>query len=99
MAYAPPALLPLARDFAFLVDAGLPADSLIRAVAGADKALIAGVRLFDRFDGAGVPEGRLSLAVEVTLQPGERTLTEADIEAVSARIIAAVEKLGGALRR
>jgi phenylalanyl-tRNA synthetase beta chain len=98
-AYAPPALLPLARDFAFLVDAALPADTLVRAVAGADKALIAGVRLFDRFEGAGVPEGKLSLAVEVTLQPGERTLTDADIEAVSARIIAAAEKLGAALRR
>jgi phenylalanyl-tRNA synthetase beta chain len=98
-AYAPPALLPLTRDFAFLVDAGLAADSLIRAVAGADKALIAGVRLFDRFEGAGVPEGKLSLALEVTLQPGDRTLTDADIEAVSARIIAAAEKLGGALRR
>ena len=97
--YAPPALLPLARDFAFLVAADLPADSLIRAVAGADKALISGVRLFDRFDGAGVPEGKLSLAVEVTLQPGDKTLTEADIEAVSARIIAAAAKLGGELRR
>jgi phenylalanyl-tRNA synthetase beta chain len=97
--YAPPALLPLTRDFAFLVDAGLAADSLVRAVAGADKVLIAGVRLFDRFDGAGVPEGKLSLALEVTLQPGDRTLTDADIEAVSARIIAAAEKLGGTLRR
>ncbi|WP_439532964.1 phenylalanine--tRNA ligase subunit beta [Polymorphobacter sp.] len=96
--YAPPALLPLSRDFAFLVDATLPADSLVRAVAGADKALIAGVRLFDRFDGAGVPEGKLSLAVEVTLQPGDKTLTDADIEAVSARIIAAVAKVGGVLR-
>lgn len=97
-AWQPPALLPLARDFAFLVAANLPADSLVRAVAGADKALIREVRLFDRFTGAGVPEGQVSLAVEVVLQPLERTLTEADIEAVSAKVIAAAGKLGASLR-
>jgi phenylalanyl-tRNA synthetase beta chain len=97
-AWQPPALLPLARDFAFLVAADLPADSLVRAVAGADKALIKEVRLFDRFTGAGVPEGQVSLAVEVVLQPLERTLTEADIEAVSAKVIAAAGKLGASLR-
>jgi phenylalanyl-tRNA synthetase beta chain len=96
--WAPPALLPLARDFAFLVPVDLPADSLVRAVAGADKALIQSVRLFDRFTGAGVPEGQVSLALEVVLQPVERTLTEADIEAVSAKVIAAAAKLGATLR-
>jgi phenylalanyl-tRNA synthetase beta chain len=96
--WVPPALLPLARDFAFLVPVDLPADSLVRAVAGADKGLIQSVRLFDRFTGAGVPEGQVSLALEVVLQPVERTLTEADIEAVSAKVIAAAAKLGATLR-
>lgn len=98
IAWAPPALLPLSRDFAFLVPAELPADSLVRAVAGADKAVIQSVRLFDRFTGAGVPEGQVSLALEVVLQPLQRTLTEADIEGVSARVIAAAARLGAVLR-
>jgi phenylalanyl-tRNA synthetase beta chain len=97
-AFSPKALLPLSRDFAFVVDDSLPADSLIRAISGADKALIAGVRLFDRYTGPGVPEGKASLALEVTLQPTTATLTEADIEAVSARVVAAAAKLGAALR-
>jgi len=98
VAYQPPALLPLARDFAFLVADDLAADALVRAVAGVDRALIRDVRVFDRFVGAGVPEGQVSLAVEMVLQPMERTLTDADIEAVSAKVIAAVGKLGGVLR-
>jgi phenylalanyl-tRNA synthetase beta chain len=97
---APPAptLNPLTRDFAFLVDSGLAADQLIRAVAGADKALITATRLFDRFDGAGVPDGKVSLAIEITLQPQDKTLTDADITAVSAKVIAAAAKLGAELR-
>ena len=97
-AWAPNALLPLTRDFAFVVDEALPADSLLRAVAGADKALIASVKLFDRYAGPGVEAGKLSLAVEVTLQPTTATLTEADIEAVSAKVVAAAAKLGATLR-
>jgi phenylalanyl-tRNA synthetase beta chain len=97
-AYAPSPLLPLSRDFAFVVDEGLAADSLIRAVAGADKALIAGVSLFDRYAGPGVEAGKISLAVAVTLQPTTATLTEADIEAVSAKVVAAAAKLGAVLR-
>ena len=97
-AYQANALLPLSRDFAFVVDDTLAADALIRAVAGADKALISGVRLFDRYTGPGVPEGKLSLALEVTLQPATATLTEAEIEAVSAKVVAAAAKLGAALR-
>ena len=97
-AWAPSPLLPLSRDFAFVVDKALPADSLLRAVAGADKALIAGVRLFDRYAGPGIEPGKLSLAVEVTLQPTTATLTEAEIEAVSAKVIAAAGKLGASLR-
>jgi len=97
-AWAPSPLLPLSRDFAFVVDESLPADSLLRAVAGADKVLIAGVRLFDRYAGPGIEPGKLSLAVEVTLQPTTATLTEAEIEAVSAKVIAAAGKLGASLR-
>jgi phenylalanyl-tRNA synthetase beta chain len=97
-AFAPPALQSLTRDFAFVVPDDLSADALVRAASGADKALIAGVRLFDRFAGAGIGGGKVSLAIEVTLQPREATLTDADIAAVSAKIVAAAEKLGGALR-
>ncbi len=90
---------PLGRDFAFVVDAEVPADSLIRAARGADKSLIADVRLFDVYEGEGVGEGRKSVAIAVTLQPTERTLTDEDIEKVSAAIVAAVAKqTGGTLR-
>ncbi|EDP65462.1 Phenylalanyl-tRNA synthetase beta chain [alpha proteobacterium BAL199] len=87
------------RDFAFVVDEQTPADKLARAAAGADKALIDGVRVFDEYRGAGLPEGSKSIAIEVTLQPRTATLTEEQIEAVSAKIVAAVEKnVGGTLR-
>jgi|SRR5215217_78545 len=91
-------LMPLSRDFAFLVDAAKPAGDLVKAVVGADKALIAGARVFDVYQGAGVPEGQKSVAVEVTIQPREKTLTEAEIEALSAQIVAAAEKAGAKLR-
>lgn len=97
-AYAPPTLQPVTRDFAFLVPDALPAGDLVRAVRGADKALIAGARLFDLFTGAGVPEGSKSLAVEIMLQPTERTLTEDDLATVSAKVVAAAGKLGAVLR-
>lgn len=91
-------LMPLSRDFAFLVDADKPAGDLVKAVAGADKALIAGARVFDVYQGAGVPEGQKSVAVEVTVQPREKTLTEAEIEALSAQVVAAATKAGAKLR-
>jgi phenylalanyl-tRNA synthetase beta chain len=97
-AYAPPALQAVTRDFAFLVPAHLLADALVRAVRGADKAAIAGVRLFDVFTGAGVPEGEKSLAVEVTLQPGEKSFAEEELKAVSDRVLAAAAKVGARLR-
>ena len=93
-AYSPPALQAVSRDFAFIMPDGVSADALVRAVRGADKALITGVRLFDRFDS----EAGLSLAVEVTLQPGEKSFTESEIADVSKKIIAAAEKLGARLR-
>ncbi len=89
----------MTRDFAFVVDEGVEAETLLKAVRGAEKKLVAGVSLFDVYQGKGVAEGRKSLAVEVTLQPREKTLTDEEIEAVSARIIAQVEKAtGGTLR-
>ncbi len=93
-AYSPPALQAVTRDFAFLVPAGLAADALVRAIRGADKALITDARLFDRYQG----EQGLSLAVEVTLQPGEKSFTDAEIADVSKKIVAAAEKLGVRLR-
>ncbi|NWG72671.1 MAG: phenylalanine--tRNA ligase subunit beta [Parvularculaceae bacterium] len=92
-------LLPFTRDFAFVVDEGVAAESLLKAVAGADRKLVARTALFDVYQGKGVPEGKKSLAVEVTIQPREKTLTDAEIEALSARIVAAVGKAtGGTLR-
>jgi phenylalanyl-tRNA synthetase beta chain len=76
------------------------ADDLARAARGADKVLIAAVRLFDSYEGPELGDDKRSLAIEVILQPTERTLTDADIEAVSKKITAAVEKAtGGVLRR
>ena len=90
---------PLSRDFAFIVDEARPAGDLVRAALGADKALVAGALVFDVYRGPGVPEGAKSVAIEVTLQPSDRTLTDTDIDQVSARIVAAVEKsCGGRLR-
>ena len=91
-------LMPLTRDFAFVVEDGRPTGDLVRAVAGADKALIAEVRVFDVYRGAGVPEGMKSVALEVVVQPREATLTESDIEALSTRIVAAGAKAGATLR-
>lgn len=93
------ALMPLSRDFAFVVGADVAAGDIVRAVAGADKQLITEARVFDVYQGQGVPEGSKSVAVEVTLQPREKTLTEAEIEAVSTRVVAAAEKAVGAKLR
>lgn len=93
-----PNLMPLSRDFAFLMDEAKAVGDLTRAVAGADKALIAEVRVFDVYRGQGVPEGQKSVAIEVEIQPRAATLTEAEIEAVSAKIIAAAAKASGVLR-
>lgn len=97
-AYTPPALQAVTRDFAFIVPAELPAGDLVRAVRGADKAAITDARLFDLFTGAGVEEGKKSLAIEVTLQPGEKSFTDAEIKAVADKVVAAAAKLGATLR-
>ena len=96
--FAPPALQAVTRDFAFLVPTDLPAGDLVRVVKGADKANIVAARLFDDFRGQGVPEGQKSLAVEVTLQPGDKSYGEAELKAIAERVTAAAAKLGAALR-
>ncbi len=96
--YAPPALQAVTRDFAFLVGTEVPAGDLVRTVKGADKANIVAARLFDDFRGQGVPEGQKSLAVEVTLQPGEKSYTEEDLKAVAEKVTSAAAKLGAVLR-
>ncbi len=93
-AFTPPPLQAVTRDFAFVVAADLPAETLLRAVRGADKAAITHVALFDRFP----LDGTVSLAVTVTLQPVERSFTDVEIDAVSAKIVAAAAKVGATLR-
>jgi phenylalanyl-tRNA synthetase beta chain len=92
-------LQPVRRAFAFLLGGEIEAGDVLRAALGADRGLIAEARVFDVFTGQGVPEGKKSLAIEVTLQPRDKTLTDAEIEAVAAKIVAAVTKAtGGELR-
>ena len=94
-----PAFQPVTRDFAFVVDAATPSANVLRAASGAERNLIAGVSLFDVYEGDKLEAGRKSIGIEVVLQPREHTLTDAEIEAVSARIVAAVAKAcGGVLR-
>ncbi len=81
------------------MDKSVQAEALLRAARGADKALIAEVALFDRYAGERLQEGKVSLALQVTLQPREATLTDAQIEAVAERIVAAVAKATGATLR
>jgi phenylalanyl-tRNA synthetase beta chain len=84
------------RDFAFVVAEDVPADKLLRAARGADKALIRQVSVFDLFEGAAIGAGKKSIAIAVTLQADDRTLTDAEIEAAAAKIVASVKKATGA---
>lgn len=87
------------RDFAFVVDSQVEAGAIIKAASSADRKLITGVNVFDVFEGASLGEGRKSVAIEVLIQPVERTLTDEDFEALTARIVGNVEKTtGGTLR-
>ncbi|GJE60204.1 phenylalanine--tRNA ligase subunit beta [Methylobacterium trifolii] len=90
---------PLSRDFAFVVERAVPAGDLVKAALNAERKLIAGIDVFDLYEGAGIPEGSKSVAIAVRLQPVERTLTDAEIEAVSARIVAEVGRKTGATLR
>jgi phenylalanyl-tRNA synthetase beta chain len=92
-------LMAVERDFAFIVDAGVSADQVVKAARGAERQLIERVDVFDLYEGKGVPEGKKSLAIAVRLQPKERTLTDAEIDAIAQKIVTAVTKAtGGVLR-
>ncbi|WP_298822066.1 phenylalanine--tRNA ligase subunit beta [uncultured Roseibium sp.] len=92
-------LMPVRRDFAFLVGKEVVAETLLKAARGAEKNLISNVTLFDIYEGQGVPEDQKSVAIDVMLQPRQKTLTDEDIDAVAKKIIANVEKAtGGTLR-
>ncbi|MEP3265541.1 MAG: phenylalanine--tRNA ligase subunit beta [Hyphomicrobiales bacterium] len=92
-------LQPLHRDFAFVVSKDVSADKLLRAAKGADKKLITKVTLFDVFEGDALGADKKSLAIDVTLQPDVKTMTDEEIEAVASKIVLSVEKAtGGALR-
>ena len=86
------------RDFAFVVDAGLAAGEIVKTVKQADRALVDTVTVFDIYEGKGVPEGQKSVAVAVRIQPASATLTDAEIEALNQKIVAAALKLGATLR-
>ncbi len=87
------------RDFAFVVDRSVEAGAVVRAAVGADRKLVTGVNVFDIFEGASLGEGKKSIAIEVQIQPAERTLTDEDFEALTQKIVANVTKsTGGVLR-
>ncbi|HLJ70164.1 MAG TPA: phenylalanine--tRNA ligase subunit beta [Roseiarcus sp.] len=91
--------MPVERDLAFVVEKRVPAADLVRAAQAAERNLIASAQVFDVYEGQGVPAGRKSVAIAITLQPKDRTLTDAEIDAVIAKIVAeAAKKTGAALR-
>ncbi len=92
-------LMPVRRDFAFIVDKSVEAETLLKAARGAEKALISDVTLFDVYEGKGIADTQKSLAIDVTLQPKQKTLTDEEIDAVAKKVVASVEKAtGGTLR-
>ena len=86
-------------DFAFVLDRDVAAGDVVKAAHGADKALISGIKVFDIFEGGSLGEGKKSLAIEVTLAPKDKTLTDAEIDAVAAKVVAAVGKATGGVIR
>jgi phenylalanyl-tRNA synthetase beta chain len=91
--------MPVERDFAFVVDQSVRASAILRAVQAADRNLIVATSVFDVYQGGGIPDGKKSVAVAVTIQPREKTLTDSDIDALSARILEEVAKATGATLR
>jgi phenylalanyl-tRNA synthetase beta chain len=90
---------PISRDFAFVVDRAVKAGDIVRAAQNADKKLITGVTVFDVYEGKGIDPDKKSIAIAVTLQPREKTMTDEEIEAVAAKVVAEVGKrTGGTLR-
>ena len=93
------AFQPVSRDFAFIVDRSVKAGDIVRAAQGVDRKLITDVTVFDVYEGKGIEDGKKSIAIAVTIQPREKTLTDQEIEAVAAKIVAEVtKKTGGVLR-
>ena len=93
------AFQPVTRDFAFVVDAKVKAGDLVRAAQNVDRKLIADVTVFDVYEGTGIEPGKKSIAIAVTLQPREKTMTDEEIDAVAAKIVAEVSRrTGGVLR-
>jgi phenylalanyl-tRNA synthetase beta chain len=93
------AFQPVSRDFAFIVDRTVKAGDLLRAASSVDKKLITGVAVFDVYEGKGIDEAKKSIAIAVTIQPREKTMTDQEIDAVAAKIVAEVnKKTGGVLR-
>ncbi len=93
------AFQPVSRDFAFIVDRAVKAGDILRAAQSVDKKLIAGVSVFDVYEGKGIEDGKKSVAIAVTMQPRDKTMTDQEIDAVAARIVAEVgKKTGGVLR-
>ncbi|GJE16855.1 phenylalanine--tRNA ligase subunit beta [Methylobacterium marchantiae] len=90
---------PISRDFAFVVGRDVAAGDVVKAAQAAERKLIAGIDVFDIYEGAGIPEGAKSVAIAVRLQPVERTLTDAEIEAVTGKIVAEVARKTGATLR
>ena len=97
-AYTPPALQAVTRDFAFVVPEELPAADLASTIRGSDKKNITAATIFDLFAGGNMPGGKISLAVEVTMQPVEKSYTDEELKAISDKVIAAASKIGAELR-
>ena len=92
-------LQPVERDFAFVVERNVKAADIVRAAQSADRKLITGVSVFDVYEGQGIEPGKKSIAIAVTIQPRDKTMTDAEIEALAAKIVAEVNKrTGGVLR-
>ncbi|HZQ39523.1 MAG TPA: phenylalanine--tRNA ligase subunit beta, partial [Rhizomicrobium sp.] len=98
-AFVPSPFQAIERDFAFVVDAKVPAGEIVRAAKMADRALVESVSVFDVYEGKNVGDGKKSIAIAVRIQPKDKTLTEAEIEALAAKIVAGVTKATGASLR
>ena len=94
-----PDLQPVGRDFAFVVDQSVEAEAILRIACGIDKTLVQDVTIFDLYAGKGVDPGKVSVAMSVTLQPREKTLTDAEIETFSAKLVSEVKAKTGAILR
>ena len=94
-----PEFMPVQRDFAFLVDRPVNAADIVKAAMAGERALVTEVGVFDVYEGETIPEGKKSVAISVTLQPREKTLTEAEIDAAAGKIVAEVVKKTGACLR